>query len=47
MSSSKCTICANEKSRFIKDQEEKGLSSSLGIKIPLLNQMPILDDALI
>ena len=39
---SKCAICNNKKSRFIKKQEGKGLLSNLGIrtslsKIPLLN----------
>ena len=39
---SKCAICNNKKSRFIKKQEAKGLLSNLGIrtllsKIPLLN----------
>ena len=35
--SSKCSICGNENSRFIKEQEAKGLLSSLGIKTPLSN----------
>ena len=39
---SKCTDCRIKKSRFVKEQEAKGLLSSLGIKtslskIPLLN----------
>ena len=39
---SKCSVCKNKKSRFIKEQEAKGLLSNLGIKtslskIPLLN----------
>ena len=34
---SKCPVCGIKKSRFIKTQEEKGLLSNLGIKIPLLN----------
>ena len=34
---SKCPVCGIKKSRFIKNQEEKGLLSNLGIKIPLLN----------
>ena len=29
---SKCTVCGSKKSRFIKDQEAKGLLSNLGIK---------------
>ena len=30
---SQCSICENKKSRFVKKQEEKGILSSLGIKI--------------
>ena len=37
MLTSKCPICDNKKSRFIKKQDAKGLLSNLGIKIPLLN----------
>ena len=32
---SKCPVCAIKKSRFVKEQEAKGLSSNLGIKTPL------------
>ena len=32
---SKCAVCDNKKSKFIKQQEASGLLSSLGIKIPL------------
>ena len=32
---SKCTDCGIKKSRFVKEQEAKGLLSSLGIKTPL------------
>ena len=32
---SKCTVCDSKKSKFIKEQEGSGLSSSLGIKTPL------------
>ena len=32
---SKCPICQIKKSRFIKNQEAKGLLSNLGIKTPL------------
>ena len=32
---SKCSICGIKKSRFIKEQEAKGLLSTLGIKTPL------------
>ena len=42
---SKCAICGNKKSRFIKNQEAKGLLSNLGIKTPL-SQVPILGDIL-
>ena len=39
---SKCTDCKNKKSRFVKEQDAKGLSSNLRIntpfsKIPFLN----------
>ena len=34
---SKCSICGNKKSRFIKEQEAKGLLSSLALKTPLSN----------
>ena len=42
---SKCTICGTKKSRFIKNQEAKGLLSNLGIRTPL-NKVPILGDIL-
>ena len=42
---SKCVICGSKKSRFIKNQEAKGLSSNLGIKTPL-SKVPILGDIL-
>ena len=41
----KCAICDSKKSRFIKNQEAKGLLSKLGIRIPL-TKVPILDDVL-
>ena len=28
---SKCAICGSKKSRFVKNQEEKGLLSNLGV----------------
>ena len=31
---SKCSVCKNKKSRFVKEQEAKGLLSKLGIKTP-------------
>ena len=42
---SKCAICKSKKSRFIKDQEVKGLLSNLGIRAPL-SKVPILGDIL-
>ena len=32
---SKCSVCGIKKSRFVKEQEAKGLISSLGIKTSL------------
>ena len=42
---SKCSICGNKKSRFIKNQEAKGLLSNLGIRTSL-SELPILGDIL-
>ena len=42
---SNCIICGSEKSKFIKQQEAKGLLSKLGIKTPL-SKIPILGDIL-
>ena len=39
---SKCPICRIKKSRFVKEQEEKGLLSNLGIKTPL-SKIPLLN----
>ena len=39
---SKCAICNNKKSRFIKEQEAKRLLSNLGIKTPL-SKIPLLN----
>ena len=39
---SKCVICNNKKSKFIKEQEVKGLLSNLGIKTPL-SKIPLLN----
>ena len=39
---SKCSICGIKKSIFIKEQEEKGLLSNLGIKTPL-SKIPLLN----
>ena len=41
----KCAICGNRKSRFIKNQEPKGLLSNLGIRT-LLSKVPILGNIL-
>ena len=38
---SKYADCRNEKSRFVKEQEAKGLLSNLGIKTPL-SKIPLL-----
>ena len=42
---SKCAICGNKKSRFIKNQEAKRLLSNLGVTTPL-SKVPILGDIL-
>ena len=42
---SKCAICGSKRSRFIKDQEAKGLLSNLGVRTPL-SKVPILGDIL-
>ena len=42
---SKCAICSSEKSKFIKEQQVKGLLSNLGIRTPL-NKISILGDIL-
>ena len=39
---SKCSICRNKKSRFVKEQEAKGLLRNLGIKTPL-SKIPLLN----
>ena len=45
MALSKCAICSSKKSRFIKNQEAKGLLSNLGIRTPL-SKVPLLGDIL-
>ena len=40
---SKCSVCKNKKSRFVKEQEAKGLLSNLGIKTPF-SKIPLLND---
>ena len=42
---SNCAICNSKKSRFIRNQEAKGLLSNLGIRTPL-SKVPILGDIL-
>ena len=42
---SKCAICNSKKSKFMKQQEAKGLLSNLGIKTQL-SKIPILGDIL-
>ena len=39
---SKCSACRIKKSRFVKEQEKKGLLSNLGIKKPL-SKIPLLN----
>ena len=38
---SKCAVCDSKKSRFIKNQEAKGLFSNLDVRTPLM-KVPIL-----
>ena len=42
---SKCAICGSKKSRFIKDQDSKGLLSNLGVRTPL-SKIPVFGDIL-
>ena len=39
---SKCPVCRIKKSRLVKEQEAKSLSSSLGIRTPL-SKIPLLN----
>ena len=41
----KCVICGCKKSKFIKEQQAKGLLSNLDIRTPL-NKIPLLGDIL-
>ena len=43
---SKCAICGSKKSKFIKEQQAKWLSSNLGLRAPL-NKIPVLGDILL
>ena len=36
MVTSNCAVCSSKKSRFIKEQETRGLLSSLAIRAPLI-----------
>ena len=40
---SKCAICGSKKSRFIKNQEAKGLLSKLGLRTPLRKVLILVD----
>ena len=42
---SKCAICGSKKSKFIKQQEAKGLLNNLGLRTSL-NKIPVLGDIL-
>ena len=42
---SKCTVCGSKKSKFITEQQAKGLLSNLGIRKPL-NKIALLGDIL-
>ena len=39
---SKCSVCNNKKSKFIKEQEARGLLNNLGIRTPL-SKIPLLN----
>ena len=39
---SKCSVCGTKKSKFVKEQDAKGLLSQLGIKTPL-SKIPLLN----
>ena len=39
---SKCSVCGTKKSRFVKEQDAKCLSSNLEIKTPL-SKIPLLN----
>ena len=42
----KCAVCDNKKSTFIKKWEASVLLSSLGIKISIVNKLPVGGDIL-
>ena len=39
---SKCSVCGTKKSRFVKEQDSKGLLNQLGIQTPL-SKIPLLN----
>ena len=39
---SKCSVCKNKTSRFVKEQDAKGLLSNVGIRTPL-SKIPLLN----
>ena len=41
----RCAICGSKGSKFIKEQQAKGLLSNLGLRTPL-NKIPVLGDIL-
>ena len=44
MLSSKCVVCTSKKSKFVKEQEARGLLNNLtGMKVPILSHLPILN----
>ena len=45
MLSSKCAVCSSKMSRSMKEQEPKGILSSLGLKTPL-SKIPLFGDIL-
>ena len=42
---SKCATCGSKKSKFIKEQQARGLLSNLSIRTPL-SKIPLLGDVL-
>ena len=46
MTLSKCATCGSKKSRFIKNQEAKGLLSNLVLRTRYYSKVPILGDIL-
>ena len=41
---SKCAVCDSKKLKIIKEQEARGLLKNLaGIKVPILNDLPIIN----